>query len=77
MKRRDGSIEKSARLIVLRDLQEQKQLKGLSLQEIANLFADDPHRSTIMRDLRDLPRIIKLVAEMKNHIKKKRLPTKK
>lgn len=63
-KQRDGSLEKSARLIVLKQLQDNGQLRGLSLQKIANLFIDPPNRSTIMRDLRDVKRLRKTLKQI-------------
>jgi len=49
------NISKAVRLIVLKDLKATGLLKGKSLQAIADLFGDAvSHRSTIMRDLRDL-----------------------
>jgi hypothetical protein len=57
MKHRDGSIEKAARLIVLMQMQDRGRLAGLSLQKIADLLPDKPHRSTIMRTLRDVDRL--------------------
>jgi hypothetical protein len=65
MKHRDGSLEKAARLIVLLQLQEGGQLDGLSLQKIANLFREPPHRSTILRDLRDTARLRELLKQIK------------
>lgn len=63
-KHRDGSLEKSARLIVLLRLQEAGKLTDLSLAKIANLFKDPPARSTILRDLRDVERLKKTLAKM-------------
>jgi len=59
---RNGSLEKSARLIVLMQLQDAGKLDGLSLAKIARLFPDNPNRSTIMRDLRDAIRLRKTLA---------------
>ncbi len=61
---RDGSLEKSARLIILMRWQDADKLAGLSFQKIANLFADPPNRSTIMRDLRDVERLRKTIKQM-------------
>ena len=66
MKRRDGSLEKSARLIVLMEIQDGGLLESLSLQQIANLFPDKPHRSTIMRDLRDVAQLRKTLKAMRS-----------
>ncbi len=65
-KSRDGSLNKSARLIILMEAQDRGQLKGLSLAKIASLF-DDPDlaRSTIMRDLRDAKRLRPVLAKMR------------
>jgi hypothetical protein len=57
IKKRHGSLEKSARLVVLMQLQDAGRLDGLSLQKIADLFTPSPNRSTILRDLRDVPRV--------------------
>lgn len=54
---RDGSLEKSARLIVLLSWQDAGRLEGKSLAEISRMFQDPPNRSTIMRDLRDVKRL--------------------
>lgn len=61
---RDGSIEKSVRLILLMRMQDRGELTGLSLQDIADKFPDQPHRSTIMRDLRDVDRLRDKIKEM-------------
>lgn len=66
---RDGSLEKSARLIMLMELQDNGQLGGLSLQKIADLFLDAPNRSTIMRDLRDVERLRKLLKKFRKTVK--------
>jgi hypothetical protein len=62
---RNGSLEKSARLIVLMNLQDSGRLNGLSLQKIANLFIEPPTRQTIMRDLRDVTRLRVTLKKMK------------
>jgi len=62
-RQRDGSLEKSARLIVLMRLQDEGQLEGLSLAKIAGLFRDPPARSTILRDLRDVTRLRRTLKE--------------
>lgn len=51
-------INKSARLVVLLDLDEHGFLDGISLQKIADLF-DQPglNRSTILRDIKELPAV--------------------
>lgn len=69
-KRRDGSLEKSARLIVLMEMEESGKLADLSLQKIADLFPDNPHRSTIMRDLRDVERLRKTLKQVRKSIKR-------
>lgn len=68
-KRRDGSLEKSARLIVLMEMEDGGKLADLSLQKIADLFPDNPHRSTIMRDLRDVERLRKTLKQVRKSIK--------
>ena len=65
VKRRDGSLEKSARLIILMEMRSAGELEDLSLQKIADKFKKPPHRSTIMRDLRDLERLQKTLSEMR------------
>lgn len=49
-------LNKSARLVVLLDMDDHGLLDGVSLQKIADLF-DQPglNRSTILRDIRELP----------------------
>jgi hypothetical protein len=61
---RDGSLEKSARLIILMRAEDKGRLTGLSLQKIANLFPQPPNRSTIMRDLRDLKNLRTVLRKM-------------
>jgi hypothetical protein len=56
-RQRNGSLEKSSRLIILMKLQDTNRLNGLSLQKISNLFPDKPARTTILRDLRDVKRL--------------------
>lgn len=63
-KQRNGSLEKSARLIVLMRLQDAGKLNGLSLQKISNLFQDKPARTTILRDLRDVSRLRETLKKM-------------
>lgn len=63
-KQRNGSLEKSARLIVLMRLQDAGKLNGLSLQKISNLFQDKPARTTILRDLRDVIRLRETLKKM-------------
>ena len=46
---------RAARLVILRDLQRFGYLEGLTLEEIGNRF--EVNRSTILRDLRDLPEV--------------------
>lgn len=50
----ERSLNKAGRLAALLLLSEQGQLEGRTLQELANLLGG-VDRSTIMRDLRDLP----------------------
>lgn len=65
MKHRDGSIDKSARLVILMRMQDAGRLAGLSPQKIANLFPEPrPSRWTIERDLRDVDRLRKALKEM-------------
>lgn len=64
MQRRNGSLEKSARLILLLRWQDEGRLAGLSLAKIAKLFRQPPNRSTIMRDLRDVDRLRKTIKTM-------------
>lgn len=46
---------KAARLLILRSLSRAGYLEGLSLQDIGDRFG--VNRSTILRDLRDLPEV--------------------
>jgi hypothetical protein len=66
VKHRNGSLEKAARLIVLRELRASGKLAGLSLQKIANLFPQPPDRSTIKRTMDDLDRLEIVLNEMLN-----------
>ncbi len=58
MAKRDGSITKAVRLVILLDIDDHGGLGNRTLQEIADMFPlPRPDRSTIMRDLRELPRL--------------------
>jgi len=72
-KNRNGSLEKSARLIILLRLDTLGRLEGRSLQKIADLFQIPPSRSTIMRDLRDLENLKIVIKDM---LKKSKRQTK-
>jgi len=63
-KQRNGSLEKSARLVILMRLQDAGRLRGLSLQRISDLFIVKPSRMTIMRDLKDIVRLRVTLAAM-------------
>jgi hypothetical protein len=65
---KNRSVYKAARLIILLDLADARLLEGLSLQQIADMFGDAPNRSTILRDLRQLPKLRKAVAEMRKKL---------
>ena len=65
---KNRSVYKAARLIILLDLADAGLLEGLSLQQIADMFGDAPNRSTILRDLRQLPKLRKAVSDMRNKL---------
>jgi len=66
MQRRDGSLEKSARLIVLLEMQDAGRLTGLSVRKIAKLFVDTSY-ATISRDLHDVDRLRVTLRNMRRH----------
>jgi hypothetical protein len=72
MKKRDGSIEKSARLVILLELADRGNLQGLTLQQIANMFPSVQSTSTIMRDLRDVERLREVLASYRKTSKKRK-----
>lgn len=61
---RDGSIEKSARLVILMKLQDVGKLTGMSGRQIAAEYFPDTHFTTIARDLRDVARLKDKIEEM-------------
>jgi len=63
--RRNGSLEKSARLLILLNWKLAGMLEGLTYQAIADRFPNPPHRATIERDLKDLERLEKVIDEMR------------
>ena len=60
----EKTLTRAGRLVVLLAMKELGILKGKSLQEIANIFPNPPHRSAIFRDLKDLPRLAEIVKEL-------------
>ena len=57
-------LEKSARLAVLLELEQEGLLAGRSYQEIADAFGHGLHRSTILRDLRQLDELKREVSRL-------------
>ena len=65
-------LEKSARLAVLLELDRDGLLVGRSNQDIANVFGHRLHRSTILRDLRQLAELKREVSRLQLELKRKR-----
>jgi len=59
-------LEKSARLVVLLALDRDGLLVGRSIQEIADAFGCGLHRSTILRDLRQLAELKRAVNRLRS-----------
>lgn len=57
MRTKSNQLAKASRLCLLMKWQAAGSLDGLTLQAIANRFIIPPHRSTILRDLRDIAQI--------------------
>ncbi len=66
-------LEKSARLAVLLELDRAGLLAGRSNQEIADAFGQGLHRSTIMRDLRQLDALKRAASRLSAQLKRQRL----
>jgi hypothetical protein len=69
----NSRLEKSARLAVLLELDRDGSLAGRSNQEIADLFDHGLHRSTILRDLRQLAKLKREVSRLRLQLNPKRL----
>lgn len=65
---KNRSVYKAARLIILLDLDDAGLLDGMSLQQIADMFNDDLNRSTILRDLRQLPKVRSVIKAMRKKL---------
>ncbi len=65
-KQRDGSLQKSARLIILLQWQDAGKIDRLGGGTIAKMFPENqrPSRFTILRDLADLPALREMITEM-------------
>ena len=66
-------LEKSARLAVLLELDRDGLLIGRSNQEIADAFGHGLHRSTILRDLRQLAELKREAVRLRQQLNRKRL----
>lgn len=66
-------LEKSARLVVLLELDQDGLLEGHTLQAIADAFGDGLHRSTILDDLRQLKQIKRLRAKIIHRLDRDKL----
>ena len=66
-------LEKSARLAVLLELDRAGLLAGRSNQEIADVFGHGLHRSTILRDLRQLTQLKSEVSRLRHQLHPQRL----
>jgi hypothetical protein len=56
----DRAVAKAARMAALLEADDRGLLAGRSLQEIADALGHGNHRSTILRDLRQLPEVRRL-----------------
>jgi len=66
-------LEKSARLAVLLELDRAGLLAGRTNQEIADAFGQGLHRSTILRDLRQLDDLKREASRLSAKLKRQRL----
>lgn len=66
----EARLEKSARLVVLLELERDGLLSGLSNQEIADVFGHGLHRSTILRDRRQLAELKDEVGRLRQQLKR-------
>ena len=66
-------LEKSARLALLLELERDGLLVGRSNQEIATAFGHGLHRSTILRDLRQLAELKREAIRLRQQLNRKRL----
>ena len=64
-KQRDGSLSKSARLVLLREWKAAGLLDGLSAAKIGGVFRPRVHRQTIWRDMKDLEKLERTIRKMK------------
>jgi len=69
----DARLEKSARLAVLLELERAGLLAGRSNQDIANAFGHELHRSTILRDLRQLSVLKREMSRLQAQLNRARL----
>lgn len=60
-------ITKAARLVILLELHDHYLLKGRTLEQIAQVFGVG-HRSTILRDLRELPALRREIERMRERV---------
>jgi hypothetical protein len=63
------TLSKAARVAILFELDRSGYLKGMTLQQIADLF-DVGHRSTILRDLRIMENVKEVLPEMRERLKR-------
>jgi len=65
------TLSKAARLVVLMDLDDRGLLDNLSYQKIARMFNEPGlNRSTIMRDLIELPKLREEIKKIYKHFQK-------
>lgn len=57
--KKNRSLEKTVRLIILMEMKDRNELEGLSLQEISNILGGRLTKSTISRNLADAERLRK------------------
>ena len=69
----EARLEKSARLAVLLELERAGLLDGRSNQDIANAFGHGLHRSTILRDLRQLAGLKREMSRLQAQLNRARL----
>lgn len=67
--KKNRSLEKTVRLIILMEMKDRNELEGLSLQEISNIIGGRLTKSTISRNLADAERLRKRLIRARNKLR--------
>ena len=67
--KKNRSLEKTVRLIILMEMKDRNELEGLSHQEISNILGGRLTKSTISRNLADAERLRKQLIRARNKIR--------